>query len=44
MQIDSNHAYAKLTYDLPNQGLALGHIQLYPCELGDLYAPIHDLI
>lgn len=42
MQIGSNHVYAKLTYDLPNQGLLWGTFGYIHGNMGDLYVPIHD--
>ncbi|MDD2309722.1 MAG: TonB-dependent receptor plug domain-containing protein [Desulfuromonadaceae bacterium] len=42
MQIGSNHAYAKLTYDLPKQGLLWGTFGYIHANMGDLYVPIHD--
>lgn len=43
MQIGSNHAYAKLTYNLPNQGLLWGTFSYIHANMGDLYVPLYDL-
>lgn len=43
MQINSNNAYAKLTYDLPNRGLLWGTFGYTHFNLGNLYVPLYDL-
>ena len=43
MQIGSNHAYAKLTCDLPNRGLLWGTFGYIHANMGDLYVPLYDL-
>lgn len=40
MQIDSSHTYAKLTYDLPEQGQMWGTISYYNASMGNMYAPM----
>jgi len=43
MQIDSNHVYTKLTYDLPNQGQLWGTVSYNHSNAGNLYALSYDL-
>lgn len=42
-QIGSNHAYAKLTHNLPNQGLLWASFFYTRASMGDLFAPAYDL-
>lgn len=44
MQIDSNHAYAKLTYSLPGKGQVWGTLNHSRAHFGDLYYPPFNLM
>ncbi|MFZ2949972.1 MAG: TonB-dependent receptor [Desulfuromonadaceae bacterium] len=44
MQIDSNHAYAKLTYSLPGKGQVWGTLNHSRANSGDLYYPPFNLM
>ena len=42
-EIDSSHAHAKLTYDLPDHGQIFALFDYNRTNLGDLYVPDYDL-